>query len=375
MSVLIREPPWVGEICNLTRMLHDIGVADVVATPSVDEAAALLDEAHFDVFFFGLENAGDAEAVASGWPALTSAIDIVIASPLLSAAGKSLVEDLGDGVFVELPATHQTLQTVLARVSRRAPRLSANIEGLSVPDILQLYHQSRQTLEVTIEGPISGVVAFVDGEMTYVSCDDGRLGIHALSRLMIATEGHIHTNTRVRRPTSRMSLSFPQALLEAAMLIDRPQAPHADASRLATTLTEHEALEPKRQQGDRFSMVDGQALASSLHKLEREVTGFIGASVVDIDSGMTLASHSSRSDFDLSVASANNSEMVKQKVKTIAALGLKTDLEDMLLTLGTQLHLIRLISPKQFLYLAADKSMTNLALMRNAVGNVIDELM
>ena len=57
---------------------------------------------------------------------------------------------------------------------------------------------------------------------------------------------------------------------------------------------------------------------------------------------MTLAAKSVRSDFDLAVASAYNSELVKQKLKIMKALGLKTTLEDILLTLGDQIHLIKI---------------------------------
>jgi len=97
------------------------------------------------------------------------------------------------------------------------------------------------------------------------------------------------------------------------------------------------------------------------------VSGFIAASFVDLESGMTLAAKSNRSDFDLSVASAYNSEMVKQKLKIMKALNLRTTLEDMLLTLGDQIHLIRMVTPGTFLYFAADKSGTNLAIVRSAV--------
>ena len=75
-----------------------------------------------------------------------------------------------------------------------------------------------------------------------------------------------------------------------------------------------------------------------------------------------------RPDFDLDVASAYNSEIVKNKIKTIQALGLNANLEDMLLTLDSQLHLIKMLSPTTFMYLAADRSQTNLALLRSAVN-------
>jgi hypothetical protein len=99
-----------------------------------------------------------------------------------------------------------------------------------------------------------------------------------------------------------------------------------------------------------------------------DIPGFIGASLVDLDSGMTLAVRSTRTDFDLAVASAYNSELVKQKLKIMKALNLKTNLEDMILTLGDQIHFIKILGPAMFIYLAADRSVTNIAIVRNVVN-------
>ena len=116
-------------------------------------------------------------------------------------------------------------------------------------------------------------------------------------------------------------------------------------------------------------MTTEKQLEEMIAKVEADMTGFIAASVVDLASGMTLAARSARSDFDLAIASAYNSELVKQKLKIVKALGLKTTLEDMLLTLGDQLHLIKIFpGGHTFLYLAADRSSTNLAIVRNAVN-------
>ena len=115
-------------------------------------------------------------------------------------------------------------------------------------------------------------------------------------------------------------------------------------------------------------------IVETFDKIASEIPGFIAASLVDLDSGMTLGLKSLRPEFDLAAASAYNSEMVKQKLKTIRALSLKTTLEDMLLTLGDQIHLIKLITPSTFIYLAADRSSTNLAIVRSAVNKSASQL-
>ena len=75
-----------------------------------------------------------------------------------------------------------------------------------------------------------------------------------------------------------------------------------------------------------------------------------------------------RSDFDLTAASAYNSELVKQKLKIMQTLGLGGSIEDMLISLSEQIHLIKMVSDATFLYLAVDKSQSNLAIVRSAVN-------
>jgi hypothetical protein len=122
-------------------------------------------------------------------------------------------------------------------------------------------------------------------------------------------------------------------------------------------------------------MANEKVLMDVFGKIESDVTGVIATAVVDMESGMTLAAKSNRPEFDLAVASAYNSELVKQKMKIMRALNLKSSLEDMLLTLTDQFHLIKFLpGGTSFLYLAADRSGTNLAILRNSVGKHVAAL-
>ena len=122
-------------------------------------------------------------------------------------------------------------------------------------------------------------------------------------------------------------------------------------------------------------MANEKTLMDVFARIEGDVSGVIATAVVDLESGMTLAAKSNRPEFDLAVASAYNSELVKQKMKIMRALNLKSSLEDMLLTLTDQFHLIRFLpGGTSFLYLAADRSGTNLAILRNSVGKHVAAL-
>ena len=67
--------------------------------------------------------------------------------------------------------------------------------------------------------------------------------------------------------------------------------------------------------------------------------GIHAVTVVEIESGMTLGNFSDGS-IDPEVASAYNVEVVKSKLKAVSALGLSDSIDDILITLTTQYHLI-----------------------------------
>ena len=121
-------------------------------------------------------------------------------------------------------------------------------------------------------------------------------------------------------------------------------------------------------------MLSEQQTVQILEEMASSLPGYMAAAVVDLDSGMTLGTYSKDDNFDLSAAGAYNSELVKQKQKIMATLKLDADLEDMLITLTDQIHLVKMLTPSSFIYLAADKAASNLAIVRSAVNRYAGQL-
>lgn len=109
------------------------------------------------------------------------------------------------------------------------------------------------------------------------------------------------------------------------------------------------------------------------------ISGAVGACLVDYDSGMMLGSRGgAEHGLDLEIAAAGNTEVVRAKMKTMQALGLDESIEDILITLDSQYHLIRLVSSPTgkglFFYLALAKENSNLAMARRQIQTIEQQL-
>lgn len=112
-------------------------------------------------------------------------------------------------------------------------------------------------------------------------------------------------------------------------------------------------------------------ISQSLEKLNA-IDGFIGAALVDSDSGMTLGVVGGNGQINLEVAAAGNTEVVRSKRKAMASLNLRDEIEDILITLGKQYHIVRPLRSRAtvFFYVALDRTRANLALARLVLADV-----
>jgi hypothetical protein len=103
----------------------------------------------------------------------------------------------------------------------------------------------------------------------------------------------------------------------------------------------------------------------TVQEILAELPTLLAVAVVETETGMALAAHSNLSNFDIDTAAAYNTEVVKQKLKAIAALKLNQTIQDILLTLTDQLHVLKLSAKgDKFIYLAVNARDTNLAVAR-----------
>ena len=109
-----------------------------------------------------------------------------------------------------------------------------------------------------------------------------------------------------------------------------------------------------------------------------QISGAVAAAVVDHTSGMALATAGGTRDFDISVAAAANTDVLRAKLRAKEMLGLSDGIEDILVTLDTQYHLIRPVTGRTgrglFIYLVLMKTSANLAMARHRL-RIIEQAM
>lgn len=97
----------------------------------------------------------------------------------------------------------------------------------------------------------------------------------------------------------------------------------------------------------------------------RDIDGYVAAALADSESGMLLVADGNA--INLEVAAAGNTEVLRAKRKVANALKLNDTIEDVLISLTKQYHLIRPLESNQnlFLYVVLDRSKSNLAMARH----------
>lgn len=115
----------------------------------------------------------------------------------------------------------------------------------------------------------------------------------------------------------------------------------------------------------------GQSLENLL-----TIDGAFGAALVDWRSGLTLGTVGGQGRLDMELAASANTQVVRAKMGAMEALGIKGAIQDILITLDDQMHLIRpsKAMPSVFIYLAIDKAKGNLALARMKLQSTEQEL-
>jgi CheY-like chemotaxis protein len=271
---------------------------------------------------------------------------------------------------------------------------SGAISVQTLPDIVQLYVLSNATGALTVRHKTGeGKLWFEHGAIPH-AVTSTKTGEDALYEIMMWSGGEFSMQLGVPWPERSITASWQELLMESCRRLDersradgssmRPSKsgwtlapPPFDGADPFASFADSEMEEPlvaSSATTDRGSKETIMNIKDSLSKLN-SLDGFVGAALVDSESGMLLGQEGGAG-LNLEVAAAGNTEVVKAKRKTMTNLGLKDGIEDILISLGKQYHLIRPLRSRTtlFFYVALDRQRANLAMARIALADVEKDL-
>jgi CheY-like chemotaxis protein len=201
---------------DAARLLGELGLERITLVDSAPALLAALKAQAFDVVLCA-EQLGDEQgrAVLSTVSKLAPATLAALMRPSERAA-----ESLPEGVeALELPFSRPSIQRLLDGAASPHGGLWCEVPALSLPDILQMYHQARRSITVLLSGPIAGRIRLEAGEIVDAESNDER-GLLALSRLLAAESGLLRTEAPRAEAAHTISGPFQSVLLQAAQQLD-----------------------------------------------------------------------------------------------------------------------------------------------------------
>lgn len=303
--------------------------------------------------------------------------------------------------FLEKPFEFDRLLELVEEALKPQPvGFSGAISVSTLPDIVQLYVLSSTTgMLVVNHRSGEGRLWFDRGAVLHAITATAR-GDAAFYEIMTWSGGEFRMRVGAKAPERTIESSWQELLIESCRRIDEkqrreelggdpaapeppttrgwsqaPPPPDSDVDAFFDQFTVEDAFPANQQQTTTITEVIDMNIKDCLAKLN-QLDGFIGSALVDSDSGMLLGTEGGGSILNLEIAAASNTEVVRAKRKAIHNLSLKDGIEDILITLGKQYHLIRPLRarPAIFFYIALDRSRANLAMARIALADVEKEL-
>ncbi|HEX8426164.1 hypothetical protein [Hymenobacter sp.] len=121
--------------------------------------------------------------------------------------------------------------------------------------------------------------------------------------------------------------------------------------------------------GKTFDSLEQEQAQTAVQSMLLDLPELLGVAIIDIDSGQPIAKHAYAKDFSVGRAASCYANIVKQQRLALAALELPDEqLEEILITLNQQLHLIRVINDtKWLLYLSVNQKDTNISVAREVL--------
>lgn len=230
-----------------------------------------------------------------------------------------------------------------------------SIHGLSLIDLLQMFHFARRSLAIVVDGWAPGHVYLEDGRIIHAVYQD-LVGTAALRAILAMPAGSLRTMVLPHATPHSITGDFETLLLDSLRSLDEQAAGHDDLD-----LVEWE--EPPAPAVPRARL---EVYVERLRKLD----GYLAACLVDSASGVVLGSDGHARGLDVHAAAGSYAELYRIKLDVVRRLAPDERVEELIFTLPQQVHLVHAVGvqPDLFVYVVLERRAGNLMLTRFALA-------
>jgi CheY-like chemotaxis protein len=338
---------------TIGRELADQGFA-VALAQNADEAIGLLSERAIDVLLTDLRMPGaDGIDLLAQVRTLAPRTRTILMSGYASARDYQRAIECGAVRVVSKPFTASELLQAIRQAVECETGFRGSIHGLSLVDLLQMFHYARRSLAIVVDGLAPGQVFLEDGHVIHAAYRELQ-GEPALQAILAMPAGSLRTMVLPQSPSHSITRDFQTLLLDSLRTVDEGAIPSSE-------------WEP-----DEFDAAMPGAPAPHLQRLIealRRLDGYAAAMMVDGDSGLIVGGDDRAPDLELQTAAAGYSELYRIKRDLLAALGVGDEIEDVVITMSSHYHVLHAVAgqPSLLLCVVLDRSSTSLGLARYAI--------
>jgi CheY-like chemotaxis protein len=250
-----------------------------------------------------------------------------------------------------------------------------SVHGLSLVDMLQMYHFGRRSVTIAVEGTSPGRLHLRDGQIVHAE-HQGLRGEAAVASILAMPAGTLGTTALPSLVPQTVTRDLQEVLLGALRSIDETSAGHAHAPDREFDTDDNDALDFTFDDHTDDAMAAAKATLPP-HTLvlqrTREIDGYLAACMFLASNGGVVCFDGS---IDLRPATSLTAEAMRRKQKTIDAMGIDDEAEDLLITCTNQYHLLRRLHSEvpAFIYLVLDRTRSNPMMAKLALENAVRSL-
>lgn len=350
-SVLIVDDD-VAFRTTIGRDLGDQGFA-VSLAGNADEATAALARGPIDVLLTDLRMPGaDGIDLLATVRTLAPRTRAILMSGYASARDYQRAIECGAVRVLSKPFTSSELLQAIRQAVECETGFRGSIHGLSLVDLLQMFHYARRSLAIVVDGLAPGQVFLEDGHIIHAVYRELQ-GEPALQSILAMPAGSLRTMVLPQSTPRSITRDFQTLLLDSLRSVDE------DSLGGELEFDDIEAAPPE-------AMPHLQQILERLHRLE----GYHTAMLVDTDSGMVIGGDDDIVGVDMQAVAAGYSELYRLERDVVAALG-GDHIEDVVITLSRHYHLLHAVAgqPSLLLCVVLDRDRTTLGLARYALAS------